>query len=64
MKYAEVYERLKKLENKLPEHSCADIKYVRGLAFNHRCRDLSYHEMLRRTVERLTPLAVAERLKQ
>lgn len=61
-KYTEIYERLKRLENKLPEHSCADIKFVRGIAFGRATRKLAYHELLPQLVEAIAPLAIKERL--
>lgn len=63
MKYVEIYERLKRLEDKLPEHSCADIRFVRGLAFGRGCRKLTYSELLPQMVQKIAPLAITERLK-
>lgn len=53
---------LRRLQAKLPAHSVEDINWARCLAFSHKCRDSDYAKMVNDLIEKITPIAVKERL--
>ena len=55
---------LQHLKAKLPHHSVADIRVVRGLAFGTVGRDHEYPELIDKLIQHFIPLAVAEQMTQ
>lgn len=60
----QIYNKLSDLRKITPARVDSDIRFVRGLAFTHKCRHLAWPEMIDHLIAVYEPLARIERVAE